>query len=683
MAKDKVPASVRREVERLRAAIENHRYAYYVLAQPTVPDAEFDRLFSRLEELEARYPGLVTPDSPTQRIGPAPAGEFAEVQYSVPMLSLGNAFDEDEVRAFHERLCARLKGQGIESETIDYVAEPKLDGTAISIRYERGKLVQGSTRGDGTRGEDVTHNIRTIESIPLRLRGTAMPEILEVRGEVFMPKAGFAAFNQKAAAEGSKTFVNPRNAAAGSLRQLDPKLTAERPLDAFFYGLGETAGVPVPDTQSGVLEYLAEVGMRTAPNWELVVGFQGCLAYFANIGAKRADLPYEIDGVVYKVNRIDWQKALGTVSRAPRWAIAHKFPAQEEMTVVRSVDFQVGRTGAITPVARVEPVFVGGVTVSNVTLHNIGEVHRKDVRPGDTVIIRRAGDVIPEIVAVVPERRPTGASAVQLPDKCPVCRSDIVQAEGEAVARCSGQLVCPAQLKESLRHFASRTAMDIEGLGSKLIDQLVETSLVSNPAHIYQLSLEQLLSLERMGEKSARKLLDAIESSKQTTFSRFLFALGIRGVGAATASNLASAFRTLDEFIDASEERLQEIEDVGPVVAKQIVLFLGEAHNREVIDGLIRHGIHWPVDEARKIESSPFSGKRIVLTGTLTGISRAEAKERLESLGAKVSSSVSKNTDLVIAGENAGSKLEKAEALGVEIRDGDEIFQSLARNDPS
>jgi len=668
------PESVRQEVAELRKAIEDYRYAYYVLDAPKVPDSEFDRLFARLESIEAQHPDLVTPDSPTQRIGPAPATEFAEVVHSVPMLSLGNAFDEASVEAVHERVVSRLAGQGIEAVNVDYVAEPKLDGTAISIRYERGVLVQASTRGDGSRGEDVTHNVKTIDSIPLRLRGDTAPEVFEVRGEVFMPKAGFRAFNEKAASEGAKTFVNPRNAASGSLRQLDPKLTAERPLDAFFYGLGEFSGDDSPATQAATLDLLALMGLRTAPDWQLVAGFQGCLAYYANIGAKRADLPYEIDGVVYKVNRIDWQRELGAVSRAPRWAVAHKFPAQEEMTVVRSVEFQVGRTGAITPVARLEPVFVGGVTVSNVTLHNIGEVHRKDVRIGDTVIVRRAGDVIPELVAVVPDRRPGDAAEIALPTQCPVCGSDVVQPEGEAVARCTGNLVCPAQLKESLRHFASRTALDIEGLGSKLVDQLVDNELVSNPAQIYELGLDSLLSLERMGEKSATKLLESIEASKETTFARFLYALGIRGVGAATAQTLAAEFDTLDSFLQADEARLQEVEDVGPVVAQQIISFLAETHNREVIRGLMDHGIHWPRTEPKGQEATPFSGKRIVLTGTLAGITRTEAKERLEALGAKVSSSVSKNTDLVIAGENAGSKLDKAEALGIPIEDGTAFF---------
>lgn len=667
MGKKEPSSGIKRELEKLRNQIDEHRYAYYILAQPKVPDAEFDRLFSRLEEIERDYPDLVTPESPTQRIGPAPVAEFAEVQHKVPMLSLGNAFDVGEVEAFHDRILSRLANVDIAADRIEYVAEPKLDGTAINIRYEQGLLVQGSTRGDGTRGEDVTHNVRTINSVPLKLHGRRLPDVLEVRGEVFMPKAAFDEFNRKAAAEGGKTFVNPRNAAAGSLRQLDPRLTADRPLDAFFYGLGEVTGTSLPSTQAKTLEYLTELGLRVSPDWELVAGFQGCLAYYANIAAKRADLPYEIDGVVYKVNRIDWQNALGAVSRAPRWALAHKFPAQEEMTVVLAVEFRVGRTGAITPVARLEPVFVGGVTVSNVTLHNIGDAHRKDVRVGDTVIVRRAGDVIPEIVSVVTKRRPKGAKPIKLPKRCPVCASEVVQPEGEAVVRCTGHLACPAQLKESVRHFASRSAMDIEGLGSKLIDQLVDERMVANAADVYDLTREDLTGLERMGEKSANNLLEALERSKKTSFARFLYALGIRGVGAATANTLAGEFGSLDELMRASTERLQEVEDIGPVVAEQIATFFGEQHNRQVIDKLIQCGIHWPATKKADKSSLPLKGKRVVLTGTLSSLSRAEAKEKLQALGAKVTGSVSSNTDLVIVGANPGSKLEKAEELGVKI----------------
>ena len=663
----KVPAAIAREAERLRGEIDEHRYAYYVLARPSVPDAVFDRLFARLEEIEKEYPELITDDSPTQRVGPAPTAEFAQVEHDVPMLSLANAFEDSDVVAFHERVLSRLKDAGVDPTTLEFVAEPKLDGTAISLRYVGGRLVQGATRGDGSRGEDVTHNVRTIESLPLKLRGRRFPEVLEVRGEVFMPKAGFEAFNRRMAAEGGKPFVNARNAAAGSLRQLDPRLTANRPLDAFIYGLGRMEGGTPPATHAEVLGFLAEIGFRTSPDWELVAGYSGCLGYYSNIQAKRSDLPYEIDGVVYKLNRLDWQDLLGTVSRAPRWAIAHKFPAQEEMTVVAAIEFQVGRTGAITPVARLEPVFVGGVTVSNVTLHNIGEVHRKDVRVGDTVVVRRAGDVIPEIVGVVLDRRPRRTRDVKLPTECPVCGSAIVQEEGEAIARCSGQLACGAQLKESLRHFASRSAMDIDGLGSKLIDQLVEEKLVTNAAQLYELTLDQLKELDRMGERSASNLLAAIEGSKSTTFARFLFALGIRNVGSATAASLATEFGTLADLMSADEERLQQIEDVGPIVAAQIVKFLREPHNSQVIERLVRHGVHWPAAKRPQVVASAISGKRVVLTGTLAGLSREEATAKLEALGAKVVSSVSSKTDIVIAGENPGSKLKKAEELGITI----------------
>jgi len=672
----KVPDKIVQEVATLRRTIEEHRHSYYVLDQPTVSDAEFDRLFARLEELERKYPALVTADSPTQLVGPAPASSFAEVRHRVPMLSLGNAFEEEEVEAFHNRIISRLAGEGVEPSSVEYLAEPKLDGTAISVRYEGGRLVQGSTRGDGTSGEDVTRNVRTIGSIPHRLGGKKFPDLLEVRGEVFMPKAGFAEFNRKAASTGAKTFVNPRNAAAGSLRQLDPNLTAERPLSAFFYGLGEVSKDFSVATQAELLTFLGRIGLPTSPDWKLVEGFRGCLAYYANMVTKRPNLPYEIDGVVYKVNRMDWQDALGSVSRAPRWAIAHKFPAQEEMTVVAAVDFQVGRTGAITPVARLVPVFVGGVTVSNVTLHNIGEVHRKDVRVGDTVIVRRAGDVIPEIVGVVKDRRPAKTRPVELPDTCPACGSEVVLEEGEAIARCTGHLVCPAQLKEALKHFASRGAMDIDGLGSKLIDQLVDAGLVVDPTDLYALNSEMLMKMDRMGEKSAAKLVAAIETSKQTTFSKFLFSLGIPGVGATTSDLLAHSFPSLERFLASGPQELQEIDGIGPVLADQTVAFLRDERNKEVIRKLVALGVRWPQSDEGKI-GSRLSGTRIVLTGTLRGLSRQAAKEKLEALGAKVSANVTKNTDIVIVGENPGSKLERAMELGIPLWTNDDFEREI------
>lgn len=669
--------AVETEVGELRRKIEDYNYAYYVRDDPTVPDAEYDRLMRRLREIEAAHPSLVTPDSPTQRVGGEKLAEFKEIRHSKPMLSLDNAFSEEELEGFHRRVVDRLTSAGIEAEQVQYWAEPKLDGAAVSLRYEHGELVFGATRGDGSTGEDITHNVRTIRSIPLRLRGRA-PDIFEVRGEIFMPKKGFDELNRRALERGEKTFVNPRNAAAGSLRQLDPRLAAERPLEAFFYALGEVSGWRrEPRTQQAIVEQLQGFGLRTCPEAELVAGIPGCLAYYASIGEKRPELPYDIDGVVYKVNELDWQERLGFVSKAPRWAIAHKFPAQEELTVIKDVEFQVGRTGALTPVARLEPVFVGGVTVSNATLHNIDELHRKDVRVGDTVIVRRAGDVIPEIVKVVADRRPPGAHAVRMPKHCPVCGSDVVRPEGEAVARCVGGLVCAAQRKEAIRHFASRRAMDIEGFGEKLVDQLVERGLVRTAADIYDLTFDQLASLERMGEKSAQNLQVSLEASKTTTLPRFLYALGIREVGEATALALANHFASLDALLSADEDQLQAVPDIGPIVAESIHAFFQEKHNITVIEKLLKQGIHWPTPTRVAASESPFSGKTVVITGTLSGMSRDEAKARLIALGAKVSGSVSKNTDLVIVGENPGSKLEKAKELKVQIRSEAELLQLL------
>lgn len=669
-SESRVPQAAAREWQRLRDEIEAHNYAYHVLDAPAVPDAEYDRLLQRLLALEAEHPALVTTDSPSQRVGGKPVGSLPEVAHDVPMLSLENAFDDAELEAFHKRLADRLAAAGVETETVEFVAEPKLDGAAINLRYEKGVLKLAATRGDGRVGEDVTHNVRTIDAVPLRLRGRGAPAVLEVRGEIFMPKRAFEQFNARAAERGEKTFVNPRNAAAGSLRQLDPRLTAERPLDVFFYGIGRIRGLTEPETQADMLEMLRDLGLRTSPDWRLVEGIQGCLAYYSHMSAKRTELPYEIDGVVYKVNRRIWQEQLGYVSRAPRWALAHKFPAQEELTVVQAVEFQVGRTGALTPVARLEPVFVGGATVSNATLHNMDELYRKDVRIGDTVIVRRAGDVIPEIVQTVLDRRPRKAKIVKLPKKCPVCRSDVVRPEGEAVARCVGGLYCAAQRKEALKHFSSRRAMDIEGLGEKLINQLVELGRVTTPADLYALDLDELAALERMAEKSARNLLEALEKSKQTTFERFLYALGIREVGEATAAALAEHYQTIEELEQATVDELQEIPDIGPIVAQHIQAFFQEPHNTKVIHELLAKGVRWQQRPSEpKAKKSPLAGKTVVITGTLAGMTRDEAKDKLRALGAKVTGSVSKKTDFVIVGENAGSKATKARELGIPLLD--------------
>ncbi|PZN32992.1 MAG: DNA ligase [Proteobacteria bacterium] len=655
----------KKRARELREQIEWHNYRYHVLDDPEIPDAEFDLLMRELIELEQAHPELVTPESPTQRVGAAPVGSLPVVTHSVPMLSLENAFTEEDVIAFDRRVRERLETD----DGVEYAAEPKLDGLAVSLRYEHGRLVQAATRGDGVRGEDVTHNVRTIKAVPLRLRGTP-PELLEVRGEIFMPLAGFKALNERAQARGEKTFVNPRNAAAGTLRQLDPRLTARRPLDVYFYGLGETRGWKLPARHSEILEQLREWGLRISPLLEVVRGVEGCLAYYREVGQQRASLPYEIDGVVYKVNSLIQQRELGFIARAPRWAIAHKFPAHEVSTVLRDVEFQVGRTGALTPVARLEPVFVGGVTVSNATLHNMDEIERKDVRIGDTVIVRRAGDVIPEIVKVVVNKRPPDARVVRLPKKCPVCKSDVERVAGEAVARCTGGLYCAAQRKEALRHFASRRALDIDGLGTKIIDQLVESGRVKSPADLYGLTVEELAGLERMAAKSATKLVAAIERSKQTTLARFLYALGIPEVGERTAEALASYFGSLEALQEATEAQIQEVPDVGPVVAAHVRHFLDQPHNREVIAALRGHGVHWPAQARRAAaEGGPLAGKTFVLTGTLDSMSREQAGERIAALGGKVTGSVSKKTDYVVVGAEPGSKLAKAQALGVPILD--------------
>lgn len=668
-----------RQIESLRDEIRHHNHCYHVLDDPEIPDAEYDRLVRQLQAMEREHPELVTPDSPTQRVGDEPIDAFGTVQHRLPMLSLDNAFSEDELRDFHRRVVDRLERSNV-GDDLGYAAEPKLDGAAVSLLYVDGKLERGATRGDGTRGEDITHNVRTIDSVPLRLFGRGYPSMLEVRGEVFMPKAGFEAYNKKALEAGEKTFVNPRNAAAGSLRQLDPKLTAERPLDIYVYSVGMVEDGPLPDRHSDVLDQLQQWGLKTCPERRVVKGVDGCLAYYNDIGKRRDSLPYEIDGVVYKVDSRADQDELGFVSRAPRWAIAHKFPAQEELTVVQGVEFQVGRTGAITPVARLEPVFVGGVTVSNATLHNIDELNRKDVRVGDTVIVRRAGDVIPEVVSVIASRRPKGTKRVGLPRKCPVCRSKVSREEGEAVARCTGGLYCAAQRIEALKHFVSRRAMDIDGLGSKLIEQLVAIDRIKTPADLYGIHEDELSAMERMGEKSAQNLITSIDKSKETTLSRFLYGLGIREVGEATAASLAAHFGGLEAIMSASDSDLLAVADVGPVVASRIRAFFDEEHNRDVIQRLRESGVRWiETEPVATASDGPLVGKTFVLTGTLSTMTRDEAKDRIQQLGGKVSGSVSKKTDFVIFGEKAGSKLAKAQQLGVETLD-EAALEALLEN---
>lgn len=653
----------------MRGEILQHNHSYYVLDQPTIPDGEYDKLFQALLKLEEKNPTLVTADSPTQRVGAQPLDVFESAKHAVPMLSLSNAFSDEDLEAFEVRIKDRLK----RDINIDYTAEPKLDGLAVSLLYENSKLVRGATRGDGYSGEDITSNIRTINSVPLSLRKyKKLPKNLEIRGEVFIPKKGFEKMNIEAKKLGEKIFVNPRNAAAGSLRQLDPRMTAKRPLDVYFYSATDIYSQTSISTQFEALQFLKDLGLKVCPEVKLVSGYKGCLNYYKEISEKRNNLDYEIDGVVYKVNDLALQQELGFVSRAPRWAVAHKFPAQEAVTTVLRIEFQVGRTGALTPVAKLEPVFVGGVTVSNATLHNMDEVKRKDVRVGDKVIVRRAGDVIPEVVKTV--LRPANknnnekrSKPIQAPKKCPECNSDAIQLLDEAVIRCSGGLYCPAQRKGVIKHFASRTAMDIEGLGSKLVDQLVDENMVNNIADLFHLEKEKLIALERMGEKSADNLLQAIEASKKTTFSRFIYALGIREVGEATASALADDFYDMQALIEADEEYLQQVPDIGPIVAKNIVTFFMQSHNLEIIHALIKANVTWTSKAKTKTQSDRLKGKVYVLTGSLEKYSRADAAEMLKALGAKVTASVSKNTTAVIAGTNAGSKLSKAETIGVKV----------------
>jgi DNA ligase (NAD+) len=667
-------ADVKRAAE-VRRLIEHHNYRYYVLDDPEISDARYDELMRELRELEQAHPELAVDDSPTQRVGAVPSREFAEVVHTVPMLSLENAFSDQDVLAFDGRVRERL-----DVEQVDYSAEPKIDGLAISLRYERGRLVQAATRGDGTTGEDVTANVRAVRSVPLHLLGPEVPVTLEVRGEIFMTRRSFVALNLRQSENGEKTFANPRNAAAGSLRQLDPRITASRSLDVYFYGVGTSEGWSQPQRHSDVLAALRAFGLRTCAEIDVMQGAAGCLDYYARIGRRRDSLGYDIDGVVYKVDRLDWQRDLGFVSRAPRWALAHKFPAQEENTTVRDVEFQVGRTGALTPVARLEPVFVGGVTVSNVTLHNMDELERKDVRIGDTVVVRRAGDVIPEVVRVVPDRRPPGARRVQLPELCPVCGSHVIRAEGEAVARCTGGLVCMAQRREALRHFASRRAMDIEGLGDRLVEQLVETGRITTPADLYALGTDELAALDRMGKKSAANLVEALERSKRTTLPRFLFALGIRDVGEATALALAQHFGSLQALQQAGVEEIQQVHDVGPVVAAHVRSFFDEPGNSEVVAALRGAGISWPEGvRVRAAAAGPMAGEVVVITGTLASLSRDEARDAARAAGATVTDSVSRKTTLLVTGGEPGSKLRKAQELNVRVVEEPEFLQMLGR----
>ncbi len=749
-----VPETARQRAEELRRTLAYHNHRYYVLDDPEIPDAEYDRLMRELQDLEARHPELVTPDSPTQRVGAAPLEAFGEVSHLLPMLSLSNAFDEQEVRDFDRRVRERLG-----REAVEYAAETKLDGLAVSLLYRDGVLERAATRGDGTTGEDVTANVRTIRAVPLRLAGSGWPGLLEVRGEVYLTLEGFQRLNGRQAERGDKVFANPRNAAAGSLRQLDSRITAARPLTFFAYGAGHVEGGELAATHAGVLVQFRGWGLPVSPEVRVVDGVDGCLAYYRELLGRRERLGYEVDGVVYKVNDKADQGRLGFISRAPRWALAHKFPAHEELTRVQAVEFNVGRTGALTPVARLEPVFVGGVTVSNATLHNMDEVERKDVRVGDTVVVRRAGDVIPEVVRVLPERRAGDPPPVAAPAVCPVCGSEAVRPEGEAVVRCSGGLYCPAQRKEAILHFASRRAMDIEGLGEKLVDQLVERGLVADPADLYALTLEQLAGLERMAEKSARNLLDALEASRHTTLARFLYALGIREVGEATARALAARFRDLDALMEAREEDFVErrgvpgigpgtaenlvayleahpeleasgdrgewlaslpvrgltgdgaaalaeafpdlaslrrarpedlayreqalVEGVGPVVSRHITAFFHQEHNREVIAKL-RHqaGIHWDTPAPETAPEADLDGSTFVVTGTLESLSRDQAKARLEARGARVTGSVSGNTDYLVVGADPGSKLAKAQKLGVQVLDEAAFLDLLGEGEP-
>ena len=666
--------SLQQQIDKLRQDLRRYEYEYHVLDNPTIPDAEYDRLFHQLKALEAAHPELITADSPTQRVGAKPLSGFAQIRHEIPMLSLDNAFSDEEFYAFVKRIEDRLIRL---PEPLTFCCEPKLDGLAVSILYVNGVLTQAATRGDGTTGEDITANIRTIRNIPLQLLMDNPPARLEVRGEVFMPHEGFERLNQQALEKGEKTFANPRNAAAGSLRQLDPKITSKRPLVLNAYGIGIAEGVDLPNTHYDRLQWLKSIGIPVNPEIRLCNGTDEVLDFYRDIQNKRSSLGYDIDGTVLKINDIALQEKLGFISKAPRWAIAYKFPAQEELTRLNDVEFQVGRTGAITPVAKLEPVFVAGVTVSNATLHNGDEIERLDIAIGDTVVIRRAGDVIPQIIGVLHDRRPADARPIVFPETCPVCDSAIVRIEGEAVARCTGGLFCAAQRKEALKHFVSRKAMDIDGVGGKLIEQLVDRELIHTPADLFKLDLTTLTRLDRMGAKSAENALASLEKAKNTTLARFIFALGIREVGEATALNLANHFKTLEALQNADLEALQQVPDVGEVVANRILAFWHEPHNVAVVNDLIAQGVHWDDVEVKEVGENLFKGKTVVLTGTLTQMGRNEAKALLQDMGAKVSGSVSAKTDFVIAGDAAGSKLTKAQELGVTVLTEEEFLAQI------
>ncbi len=678
-----IKISTQKQIQQLSETINYHSHRYYVLDDPEIPDSEYDKLFRQLEALEAealeaQHPEWVSPDSPTQRVGGEVLKSFQAVTHQIPMLSLSNAFSTEEIEDFSRRIDDLL-----DHDVFKIAAEPKLDGLAISLRYEHGILIQAATRGDGQSGEDVTQNVRTIHAVPLKLSGSDYPRILEVRGEIFMPKKGFAALNRSQINKAEKTFANPRNAAAGSLRQLDSKITASRPLDMFCYSLGfidgEDPHKPLKNTHYEIFQQLAEWGLPVCPEVKLLDDWHACIEYYDSILLHRSELPYEIDGVVYKVDNIQQQKKAGFISRAPRWAIAHKFPAEEALTTLLNIDVQVGRTGALTPVARLAPVFVGGVTVTNATLHNQDEIDRKNVRIGDTVIVRRAGDVIPEVVTSVLSKRPDNTRAYKMPDHCPICGSLAERNNDEAKSRCTGGLYCSAQRKEAIKHFASRKAMDIDGLGDKLVEQFVDAEIIHDIADLFLLSKAQISSMERMGEKSADNLIKAIEISKQTSLAKFIYALGIREVGESTALALANAYKELAAIKRADIEDLQEVSDVGPIVAHNVKTFFSQPHNIEVLDKLLASGINWPAIHTREAKQQPLAGKTIVLTGSLSQMNRNDAKARLIELGAKVSASVSKNTSILIAGEKAGSKLKKANDLGIQVMNENEmlnLFQS-------